>query len=179
MKNKQPKANKFASLGYTLIELMATTAIIGVLASVAVPIIYDYSIKARVTEGVFILTELRRRIEVGFNQYDAMPDVIPSSPDPDGERFGGPYYNYSTLFGTQHEMWERFEFQHKGPHRVLAIRAYRKEEWENSDIGIHLQIRHNADNTLSFRCTINETLTREKFVPSSCIDGNANEWTGW
>ena len=60
------------SVGFTLLEIMVTTAIIGVLASLALPVYLDYSIQARVSEGVLSLSELRRRVEIAFNE-DKMP----------------------------------------------------------------------------------------------------------
>jgi len=167
------------SSGFTLIELMMVTAIIGILISVAAPTFIDYRTKARVTEGVLLLSELRRRVEIGFNRTDALDVVIPSSPQADGERFGGPYYNYSTLFGVESEMWNQIEYQVKGPHRVLVLRAHRKPEWGNSDIGLHLQIRANSDDTLDFRCTINNLASREPYAPSTCIQGSVNDWVSW
>jgi prepilin-type N-terminal cleavage/methylation domain-containing protein len=167
--------------GFTLIELLSTLAIIGVLASVAIPYMIQYTIKARVTEGVTLLGELRRRVETEFYDSGNLPLTIPATPAADGEVFGGPFYDYATLFGQQSEMWDRIEYQIKGPHRVLALRAQRKPEWNNSDIGLHLQIRANDDGSLSFRCTANLALdeSRAPYIPSSCQDGDSNSWTRW
>ena len=164
--------------GFTLIELLSTLAIIGVLASVAMPYMVQYTIKARVTEGVTVLGELRRRIETEFYDTGDLTTTIPAAPAADGEVFGGPFYNYSTLFGQEHDMWQRVEYQIKGPHRVLALRAQRKPEWNNTDIGLHLQIRLNGDGSLSFRCTANlgNDQTRAPYIPSTCQDGDSNSW---
>lgn len=172
---------RIVNKGFTLIELLSTLAIIGVLAAVAIPFYTEYTTKARATDGVLILGELRRRVETDYYDTGQLGATIAGSPPPSGEVFGGPFYTYETMFGFTHDMWESIEYQPKGPHRVLALRAYRKPEWNNTDIGLHLQIRRNSDDSLDFRCTanLNEDPTRSPFVPSSCLDGDSNDWTSW
>lgn len=45
--------------GFTLIELMIVVAIIGILAAVALPAYQDYTIRAKVTEGIVLASGLK------------------------------------------------------------------------------------------------------------------------
>lgn len=58
---------KSVQKGFTLIELMIVIAIIGILAAVALPAYQDYTIRARVTEGVGLAASAKQLIGESAN----------------------------------------------------------------------------------------------------------------
>ncbi|WP_181146800.1 pilin [Burkholderia multivorans] len=59
--------------GFTLIELMITVAIVGILAAIALPAYQDYTIRAQVSEGITIVGGLQDDIQEYFAQNGTMP----------------------------------------------------------------------------------------------------------
>jgi type IV pilus assembly protein PilA len=54
--------------GFTLIELMIVVAIIGILAAIAIPAYQDYTIRAQVTEGLNLASDLKAGVGELFAQ---------------------------------------------------------------------------------------------------------------
>ena len=64
--------------GFTLIELMIVVAIIGILAAIAIPAYQDYTVRARVTEGVNLAAAARTAVaetRISTNSYPSTNDA--------------------------------------------------------------------------------------------------------
>ena len=69
MKHTMNKAQQ----GFTLIELMIVVAIIGILASIAIPAYQDYTVRAKISEGMGIAASSKTSVSEYFVSLNTMP----------------------------------------------------------------------------------------------------------
>jgi type IV pilus assembly protein PilA len=77
--------------GFTLIELMVVVAIIGILASIAIPAYQDYTIRAQVTEAFSLASELKGPIQEYRKERGTLPLNNAAAGLPDADKLIGNY----------------------------------------------------------------------------------------
>lgn len=65
---------KARNSGFTLIELMIVIAILAILMAIAVPAYQNYAIRAKVSEGIYLVAGARTAVAETFQNTGAVPD---------------------------------------------------------------------------------------------------------
>lgn len=160
--------------GFTLVELLIAVAIVAILAALAIPAYRDYVIRAQSIDGYYQFAALKTRI----GEFYATNGVLPANftelglPAATGRIFGGDTASYETVFGLRSKVWTSVEYQPKAGGYVFVLRS----NWLPDNLGLHIQIK--ADNgSVRFRCTVNDTGERARFVPAQCRRGSVDDWS--
>jgi prepilin-type N-terminal cleavage/methylation domain-containing protein len=66
--------------GFTLIELMLTLAIIGVLSAVAIPMLISYQLRSKAAEGVTNIAAIQKAVDAYYAEYSVYVSAMPATP---------------------------------------------------------------------------------------------------
>lgn len=141
--------------GFTLIELMITVAIVGILAGIAMPAYKDYTVRAQVYEAILLAAGGKAAVE----EYYARSGSLPSDHfEADVRMNTGKYVDMSDI-------------QAGKPGLIYArMGAGSQATLKDQNYSVFMKARINdTTGQLSWECIVN---TPKKYVPTSCTQND-------
>jgi prepilin-type N-terminal cleavage/methylation domain-containing protein len=139
--------------GFTLVELMVVVAIIGILASVAVPNFMKYTLRAKASERVYVNKEIRRGVEDYWTLNGRFPQGSATA---------------STLYCSYNP-----PFPPTTTKRPMQVRAW--DDWK----ALNLQVEGTLYNSYYVYGQANPFFTYYYPLIYGDIDGNKIYYVGW
>jgi type IV pilus assembly protein PilA len=145
---------KSVQKGFTLIELMIVVAIIGILAAIAIPAYQDYTIRAQVTEGLNLASDLKASIGEIYADTNTDATAAAAAGLPVNTQKFGKYVNQIDVTdGTISIVYGR------------DANAKLQATGENT---LTLQPGVNTNGDVVWYCGGNATTVLPKYLPASC-----------
>lgn len=152
--------------GFTLIELMVVVAIIGILASIAIPAYQDYTIRAQVVEGFSLATQIKSSIQEFHSSRGRFPASNAEAGVPEPRYLIGNYVSGMTVQdGALHIVFGN-NANHSIEGKRLTLQPLVVTGSPASPISWRCGLRHVPDGLESVGP--NRTDIDNKFVPASC-----------
>jgi type IV pilus assembly protein PilA len=150
---------KTVQKGFTLIELMIVVAIIGILAAIAIPAYQDYTIRAQVTEGLNLASDLKASIGELYNSSGTGDGITTGTA-------GGLPANPTDKTGkyvTQIEVTD-------GTIEITFGNSANAKLADTVQNVLTLQPGANANDDVVWYCGGTGTTVLQKYLPASCRD---------
>lgn len=142
--------------GFTLIELMIVVAIIGVLASIAVPQYQNYVGRAQATEALSVTAGIRSDIS---EQYSLRGEL------PTRAQLGGADSSTGTLADISGRYVDSVNYVSAGT-GIIRV-TFTGDSALNSAV-MDIEPAEDADPTTGWVCSWNGTIGEENWLPSGC-----------
>mgnify|MGYP000235062339 CR=1 FL=1 len=159
----QARPASVGQAGFTLIELMIVVAIVGILASVAIPAYSDYTVRAKVTEAVTAAGAIKTSVA----DYYYANGKLPTS---NAEAGIGGSSNYSTDLIEGIDILDGQQTDVEAGTISVKFKAYN----EAINAGDTLSFIPSAqDNVLTWKCSVSQSGANfpSEYAPANCRDG--------
>lgn len=147
--------------GFTLIELMIVVAIVGILAAIALPAYQDYIARAKMTEPLAKLDELKLSVAEYVASNNATPDNASSA----GIGSAG---GWTAISGPTYYTDVGYQEVTNGTTVAVAVRLNGAANAALNQKALIMTGTVEADGSVSWTCSSDVAATALKYLPANC-----------